>query len=76
MLLVIGLFFTNHLIVTLVRVFVRSEKFRYLSHLSDYQQVSRFRTGFERRVFKPLTFMYSLLFTLLEYAAIVLIDLQ
>ncbi|HAW52534.1 MAG TPA: hypothetical protein DCX54_09450 [Flavobacteriales bacterium] len=76
MILVIGLFIINHLIVTLVRVYRRTEKFRYLGHLSDYNQVSGFRRGFERRVLKPTTFMYSLLLTLAEFIAVILIDLR
>lgn len=75
MLLIIGLFIAIHLIVTLIRVYIRSEKFKYLGHLSDYNQVSNFWTGFERRVLKPLTFTYSLLVTLGVYLIYILIQL-
>jgi hypothetical protein len=75
MLLVVGLFLVNHIIVTLIRVYIRTEKFRYLGHVSNYDQISGFKAGFERRILKPLTFMYSLLLTLLEFIAVILIDL-
>ena len=67
MISIIGLYFLNHLIVTLIRIYTRSEKLKYLSHIDDFNKVGSFKIGFERRVLRPLTFTLALLLTLGEY---------
>jgi len=68
-LFIIGLFLLNHVVVTLIRVYLRTEKIKYLSHLADFNGLRSFKMGIQRRILRPITFIYSSLLTFGEYMA-------
>lgn len=63
--MIIGLYILNHLIVTLIRVYLRTLKLKNYKEGSDKKKI--LIKGFERRVLRLLTFFYSAILTLGEY---------
>ena len=66
----LGFFLLNHISVTLLRVYFRQEKLKNY-YIVDPEMIG-FSKGFERRIFKPTTFIYAVILTSFELSILMI----
>ncbi|MEQ9063456.1 MAG: hypothetical protein RIE58_04725 [Vicingaceae bacterium] len=60
------LYLFNHMMITLIRAFVRTQKLKYVPFQNNPDFTS-FQKGFERRILRASTFIYAFGLSLTEY---------
>ena len=60
------LYLFNHMMITMIRAFLRTKKLKYVNFHND-REFGSFQRGFERRILRITTFLYAIALTLTEY---------
>lgn len=65
--LIIGLYTVNHILVTIIRVYLRGRKVRFYNTIRNQEKLKSLKRSIKRRIIKPITFLLSGILTAVEY---------